>query len=218
MRELLLLRHGTTEANERRVFTGAMDIPLSENGRRALAPLRGLYPPAGTFFTSGMRRAVETLELLYGTVSHTDIPDLGEYRFGVFEGRNHEDLFANEPFFRAWLAEDGQDVVCPGGESRRAFDSRVCAGWTKLVAHEWTGLAVLVSHGGVIMSAMRQFAPGSALSQTPGNACGFRACLSDDGGITAFEHFAAPGAQPAPPPVGTSPAVPAPSEGKECPA
>ena len=34
MRALYLLRHGVTEANEKRLYGGSTDSPLSENGRR----------------------------------------------------------------------------------------------------------------------------------------------------------------------------------------
>lgn len=189
MRELLMLRHGVTEANEKRVFTGASDIPLSEGGRAALSPLLGTYPEANAFFTSGMLRARQTLALLYGDVPQVEIPDLAEYRFGDFEGRGHGDLFENEPVYRAWLSQESVDVVCPGGESRRMFDARVARGWRRLVAVPWDGRAVLVSHGGVLGSLMRQFAPGAQGYTPPFNVHGWRVWLSGGGDILRHEAF-----------------------------
>ena len=154
MRELLCLRHGTTEQNEKRLFTGTMDVPLSERGRAELAALSGTYPAATRFFTSGMRRAVETLHLLYGEVEHTDISDLEEYRFGRFQSRSHDDLYEHEPIYREWL--NSQETVCPGGESRAMFGARVLSGWRLLVAQPWEGRAVLVSHGGTLVRLVRQ--------------------------------------------------------------
>lgn len=129
MRKLLLLRHGMTEANEKGVFSGAIDLPLSERGRAALAPLRGRMPPASLFFTSGMLRARQTLEILYGHVDSVTVEELAEYRFGTFEMRSHADLFEKEPVYRLWLQEDALDIACPGGETRRAFEARVRSGF-----------------------------------------------------------------------------------------
>ena len=40
-----LIRHGKTEANEKRLYCGRTDLPLSEQGREEV---RGLDAPAGT--------------------------------------------------------------------------------------------------------------------------------------------------------------------------
>lgn len=190
MRKLLMLRHGATEANERRVFTGSTDLPLSEGGVQALMACKESYPPATRFFTSGMRRTIQTLQILYGDVAHTDIANLAEYRFGDFEGRGHDDLFANETIYRQWLDRSNTEFACPGGETRSAFDRRVEKGWQELLAHDWTGLAVLVAHGGVIGCLMRLIVDGSGeYYQPPGNGNGYLITLTDTGAVASFEAF-----------------------------
>ncbi len=187
MREIRLLRHGRTETNEWRVFTGAMDIPLSEGGRAALAARAGTYPEANAFFTSGMLRARQTLETLYGGARSVDLPDLGEYRFGTFENRGHDELYASEPVYRAWVGGD-RNAVCPGGESMAMFDDRVAAGWRAVLGHAWDGLAVLVAHGGVICCILRQFG-GNGPVATPGNGDGYAVRLAGSGDIAGFEAY-----------------------------
>lgn len=188
MRELLALRHGMTEANERRVFTGAMDIPLSDRGRESLKAKSGTYSPAERYFTSGMLRAKQTLFLLYGDVPHADIPFLSEYRFGDFEGRSHQELFETEPIYREWLEPGNVHVVCPGGESRAMFDARIAKGWRALLAYEWKERAVLISHGGVLNTIMRTFASDGKASGTPDNGCGWLLWLDGDQ-IIKYEAF-----------------------------
>ena len=65
-RQILLLRHGRTMANEEHLYCGSTDLPLSEEGRALLARKRGTY---GTdwesFYTSGLSRTRETLELIF---------------------------------------------------------------------------------------------------------------------------------------------------------
>lgn len=187
-RELLVIRHGETEMNERKRFTGGQDVPLSEKGRRALSPLFGTYPAAALFFTSGMRRTRETLALLYGDVPSVAISELGETRLGRFEGRDHDTLYKTDPIYRAWL--ESMEVVPPGGESRRQFDARVVRGFEALRAHGWTGRAVLVAHGGVISSLMRQFAPAGFEQTKPiHNACGWMLRLDAAGNIVEYKDF-----------------------------
>lgn len=186
-----MLRHGQTETNEKRLFTGSMDIPLSARGEAALLPLHGTYPPAGAFFTSGMQRAIQTLALLYGNVPHIDIPDLAEYNFGQFEGRSHADLHENEPIYRLWLEQGALDIACPGGETRRHFNERVSRGFAALLSHAWTGRAVLISHGGVLANIMRRFAAGDGDGQpAPAqNAGGWALMLGAENQIVRFEAY-----------------------------
>lgn len=189
MRKLLLLRHGMTEANEKGVFSGAIDLPLSERGRAALAPLRGRMPPASLFFTSGMLRARQTLEILYGHVDSVTVEELAEYRFGTFEMRSHADLFEKEPVYRLWLQEDALDIACPGGETRRAFEARVRSGFFRVVSYSWEGLAVLVAHGGVIRQILLPFVSLPLLS----NGEGALLTVGQKGEILAVERFRPPG-------------------------
>ncbi len=191
MRELLLLRHGRTESNQNKTFTGQLDVPLSDGGREELLARRaqGLYPQACLFFSSGMLRARETLALLFGDVPMIDVPDLSEYNFGDMAGRTHADLFAAEPIYRRWLDRASEDIVLPGGESRRQFQERITNGFAEVAAHRWTGCAVLVSHGGVINSILRVLA-GKEEHIPVGNGCGYMLSLTDDGKIARYEAFA----------------------------
>ena len=66
--KIVLLRHGLTEANEKHLYCGSTDLPLSPAGRAALRRLE--MPAPGTrFISSGMRRCNETLEALFGAVA-----------------------------------------------------------------------------------------------------------------------------------------------------
>ena len=61
---IYLIRHGKTEANERRLYCGSTDLSLSESGREELNDIH--YDIQNVhFLTSGMKRADETMELLF---------------------------------------------------------------------------------------------------------------------------------------------------------
>ena len=87
--KLTLIRHGLTEGNIRRLYYGAMDLPLLPDGIEALHALRdgGGYPEAEQYFTSGMTRTEQTFAALYGDRPHGTLPGMQEMRFGEFEGR-----------------------------------------------------------------------------------------------------------------------------------
>ena len=61
--KLTLIRHGLTEGNIRRLYYGAMDLPLLPDGIEALHALRdgGGYPEAERYFTSGMTRTEQRI-------------------------------------------------------------------------------------------------------------------------------------------------------------
>ena len=69
-----------TDATERSLYGGISDIPLSPKGRSELLRRKSefRYPdPKGlSFYTSGMKRTEETLEILYGRVPHVRVSEI----------------------------------------------------------------------------------------------------------------------------------------------
>ena len=63
MRELLLLRHGSTPGNELHRYNGRTDEPLSEQGRAALRARH--YESAPLVYVTRLRRTRETAEILF---------------------------------------------------------------------------------------------------------------------------------------------------------
>ena len=159
MRALYLLRHGMTEANEKRVYCGSTDLPLSENGRaaaREIAALRPL-PACELYVTSGMARANETLEILTGHKADRVLTAFSEMDFGRFEMLGYETL-RHDPDYQCWISDTGGGVPCPGGESTGAFRQRVRSGSAELLEMQWR-TALVVCHGGVIVNLMDSWFP-----------------------------------------------------------
>ena len=159
MRTLYLRRHGMTVANEKRVYCGSTDLPLSKAGReqaREIAVRRPL-PACDLYASSGMARAEETLELLTGHRADRTLPELAEMDFGRFEMLGYETL-RHDPDYRRWIEDAAGTVRCPGGESTGAFRQRVLAGGESLLAMPWKS-ALTVCHGGVIVNLMTAWFP-----------------------------------------------------------
>lgn len=157
---LILIRHGRTEANERHLYCGRTDLPLSEAGRRELREWRdsGALPSMEgmRIVTSGAARCRETLLELYGPVPQETDRDFWEMDFGAFEMRSYEEL-KNDPAYIAWITGDNEANVTPGGESGDQMKARVLAALGRLM-REGRDTA-LFTHGGVIAAIMRELFP-----------------------------------------------------------
>ena len=180
--QLHLIRHGKTEANQLQLYCGASDPPLSADGITELQNLKkqDIFPKqADLFFTSGMKRAEQTLDILYGPVPRQTIPQLSEYNFGEFEMKSHDEL---EPLtdYQNWIFDDSGQTPCPGGESRQDFNLRISEGFEILCDKVLKQLqpeaaapkaqtpvnnniqqksALIVCHGGVIIQIMENLFP-----------------------------------------------------------
>ena len=149
---LYLIRHGRTAANEAHLYCGSTDLPLSPAGAEAL---RGLAYEVGDaqFVTSGMRRANETLGILFGNVPYTEEPRFREVDFGIFEMKSYAEL-KDTPAYQAWLSGDNEENIPPQGESGSHMRARVLEALGQI--REDT---VLVTHGGVIAAIMEALFP-----------------------------------------------------------
>ena len=169
---IYLIRHGKTEANEKHLYCGSTDLPLSPRGGEALRRLHYDIPQA-RFVTSGMKRTNETLGILFGQVPFTEDSRFREVDFGIFEMQSYEELKDTQAY-QTWLTGDNESNVPPGGESGAQMKKRVLEAFREL--REDT---VLICHGGVIAAIMEALFPGEEKSRydwQPKNGCGYRIC------------------------------------------
>ena len=144
---LYLIRHGKTEANERRLYCGSTDLSLSRQGREELKN-RHYNIKNVRFLTSGMKRANETMELLFDGEDYETEPRFREVDFGIFEMYTYGEL-KDEPAYQAWLTGDNEVNVPPNGESGAQMKERVLEALLEL-----TEDTCLITHGGVIAAIM----------------------------------------------------------------
>ena len=132
-----LIRHGETELQAQGRYQGAVDVPLSGEGRRKLSAGReslstdGIYRDPAVVYVSPLKRARETASILFPEAVQVVIPELAEMNFGKFEGRNYKEM-ENDPDYRAWV--EGMCLgKCPGGESREEFCARTCEAFLEVL-------------------------------------------------------------------------------------
>lgn len=152
MTRIALLRHFPTVWNAEGRLQGRTDVPLSPEGRCALAGFRLPAPFAGwPMIASPLRRAAETAaSLAEGRPVPVDAR-LAEMDFGRWEGLTVAALEA-EPGWRpieAW----GWDFRAPGGESPREMAARVRPLLAELAA---LGPRLLVTHRGLMRCLLAQ--------------------------------------------------------------
>ena len=110
---LILLRHGESQWNEKNLFTGWVDVPLSAKGvseakrAGALFAERGLLPEV--LHTSLLKRAINTAEIALNECDRHWIPvqrswRLNERHYGALQGTNKSETLAKygEEQFQLW--------------------------------------------------------------------------------------------------------------------
>jgi 2,3-bisphosphoglycerate-dependent phosphoglycerate mutase len=94
---LILLRHGESEWNAKNLFTGWVDVPLSQQGREEAAAAGQLLheygAPPDVLHTSVLRRAIQTAGLSLEMAERSWIPvrrswRLNERHYGALQGKD----------------------------------------------------------------------------------------------------------------------------------
>ena len=152
-----IIRHGSTLANEKKLYCGQTDLPLSRKGIDEINQYKkmGIYPKTpDLFFVSNLTRTKETLSLIYGSVDGVPLPQFAEFNFGEFEMKSYEEL-KEQPEYQAWAYDEAGLTPCPDGECKAQFTQRVLEGF-EVLTRKATGAneIFVVSHGGVIVSIM----------------------------------------------------------------
>lgn len=159
--ELVLVRHGVTEWNTRRVLQGHRDVPLSAEGHRQaelLAQVLKSQPPPDVLFSSDLLRARQTAEYL-ATAWKMELqltPALRERGFGEFEGHGWDEVHAEIERLAHAAGIDERSYRPAGGESRHDVEVRLLE-FMALLSKNHAGKRVwAVSHGGVIRNVLRR--------------------------------------------------------------
>jgi len=152
--EILIIRHGRTEANKAGRYLGRTDVPLCLEGE-AEAMTCGIMPTVEKVYVSPMVRAVRTAQICFPNALQIPVPDFREMDFGIFEGLNYEEMTDNAEY-RKWV--DGNcRGKCPGGESMPEFVDRVFSAFDGIVraaAESNERQLFITAHGGTVMALL----------------------------------------------------------------
>src|SRR5581483_4280563 len=163
-RLLVLVRHGQSEWNLKNLFTGWRDVGLTELGiNEAREAGRKLKAQGLTFdiaFTSALKRAQHTLDLMLEELGQTKIPvikdqALNERDYGDLSGLNKDAARKKWGEEQVHVWRRSYAVAPPGGESLKDTLARTLPYYvTEIMPRVLRGERVLVSAHGNSLRAL----------------------------------------------------------------
>jgi 2,3-bisphosphoglycerate-dependent phosphoglycerate mutase len=161
---LVLVRHGQSDWNLKNLFTGWKDPGLTEQGI-AEAKAAGEKLKQGGYrfdvaFTSGLKRAQDTLDIMLDKLGQTDLlviknKALNERDYGELTGLNKDDARQRWGEEQVHIWRRSFDIAPPGGESLKDTAARVLPYFEKeILPRVLKGERALVSAHGNSLRAL----------------------------------------------------------------
>lgn len=149
MVRIILERHGQSQANEKSVFAGYLDVALTETGKKQ-AEISANYIinnyKIDKIYSSDLKRAYSTGKVIADRLNMGITPDkrLREINAGEWEGQLFDDLEVKyKEDYSVWLSDIGR-AKCTGGETVKEFADRITSAITD-IARENDGKTVLIA-------------------------------------------------------------------------
>jgi 2,3-bisphosphoglycerate-dependent phosphoglycerate mutase len=163
-RLLVLVRHGQSDWNLKNLFTGWKDPGLTQQGiaeaGAAGEELRQRGYRFDVAFTSDLKRAQHTLDIMLDKLGQTDLPiikdkALNERDYGELTGLNKDDARKRWGEEQVHIWRRSFDIEPPGGESLKDTAARVLPYFEKeILPRVLKGERVLVSAHGNSLRAL----------------------------------------------------------------
>jgi 2,3-bisphosphoglycerate-dependent phosphoglycerate mutase len=202
---LVLVRHGQSDWNLKNLFTGWRDVDLTSKGREEAKSGGRMLKNAGFVFdvayTSGLKRAQHTLELMLGELSQQDIPQyadeaLNERDYGDLTGLNKDEARERWGEKQVHIWRRSFDVPPPGGESLKDTAERVLPYFkSEILPRVLRGETVLVSaHGNslrALIMALEGLSGQEIVKRELGTGVPIVYRLNEDGSVLSRETLTA---------------------------
>lgn len=123
---LILIRHGETDWNKKKLYLSFTDIELNENGK---IQARELYKrlrkeKIRRIYSSDYRRAKNFADIVFKGLRIEDMSSLREMDFGVFEGLTHQKVMRKfSPIYKKWL-KNPDNVLNPRRRKPKEFQKK----------------------------------------------------------------------------------------------
>jgi len=163
-RLLVLVRHGQSDWNLKNLFTGWRDVDLTEQGvKEAREAGRKLKAQGITFdvaYTSALKRAQRTLDLMLAEMGQTKLPvfkdqALNERDYGDLSGLNKDEARKKWGEEQVHIWRRSYDIAPPGGESLKDTLARTLPYYvTEILPRVLRGERVLVAAHGNSLRAL----------------------------------------------------------------
>lgn len=163
---LVILRHGQSEWNQKNIFTGWADVPLSALGIKEAQNARDALKSFSfdTVFSSALKRAQETAKIVLSEQRPRECicsEALNERHYGDLQGKDKDEtrkLYGNE---QVHLWRRSFDVRPPNGESLRDTCERVLPYFEREIKPRLKeGQTILISAHGNSLRALVKYLEG----------------------------------------------------------
>lgn len=164
MTELILMRHGTTQASLSGLYCGSTDLPLTRRGigdiKKTARLLSKRRPDC--VYCSDKLRARQTAQLIARGVNTIFLSSLREMDFGAFEGMGADEIQSRLP--DAWQAymDDYMSFTFPGGDNVQSYLTKTVVTLNSIIEDNQNQCVLVVTHKGFILSAMSQLLHGGS--------------------------------------------------------
>ena len=158
MTKLLIIRHGQSISNLQHVFTGHLDLPLTDLGHRQ-AQLTAEYILANyrvdRVYASDLRRAWDTGNAVASSLGLNVQTDrrLREIYAGQWEGKSFDYLTENYPSYTVFRTDIG-NCITDGGESVKHLSERVLKAFYDIAKENEGKTVVIATHATPIRALM----------------------------------------------------------------
>ncbi len=192
---IILIRHARTKGNDERRYIGcSINEPVSEEGLISLKSIDAdKLPVCDRLFCGSMIRCITTSKCLFPNMEAEIIPDLTEMDFGLFEGKNHEDL-KDDPYYIRWIESNGT-LPFPEGEDMERFTLRSIEAFKDILNRlKGDESAAVICHGGNIMAIISALTGGKYFDHMVNNLEGYCMDITYDGeriDVLSYERLGA---------------------------
>lgn len=149
---IVFIRHGSTELNEKSLYCGVNGSELSTKGIMEIENIKRYLEEIkfDEVYTSPLKRTIQTSKLL--TENYIIDPRLSEMNFGIFEGLSYREIEKNYiKESKAW-EKDILNYRIPKGESLKDVFNRT-EEFIESIKYKNKNVLV-ISHGGIIRCAL----------------------------------------------------------------
>lgn len=150
--KIILIRHGQTDWNFKKRYSGFIDIGLNKKGRIQAGKLyeRLKKENIHMVYASDRKRAIQTAKIVFKGAKIEKVPDLREIHFGVFEGLTYKKIMKKHPVIYAKWFADPFGITIPKGENLKGFEKRIIKALKKIISLNKNKTVAIVTHGGAI--------------------------------------------------------------------
>lgn len=158
MGKIILIRHGQSKLNIKKVYYGNLDPDLTETGIEQANKAKQILKnyDYDTIYSSDLKRALKTAQIInYNNVEIQTSKDLRELNFGIFEGLTYDEIVKKYPDEIIKSENDWKNYNYISGENVFQLQKRVINFLNKTI--DFNKNNIIVSHWGVINTILSHY-------------------------------------------------------------